>query len=55
MKSYRTYAMAASMMLGFAYCSSSFADEPRVKFTAELDCIQVPKEIELGKCSGVGR
>ncbi len=32
----------------------SIADGDAVEFTAVLDCVQIPDEIKLGKCSGVG-
>ncbi len=37
-----------------AFSTSRCVAERPVKFTAELDCIQVPSNTELGKCSGVG-
>ncbi|QDU42232.1 Serine/threonine-protein kinase PknD [Symmachiella dynata] len=46
----------AVMAFAVLACISTLAaaDEPRIDFTAVLDAIEVPDDIELGKCSGVG-
>lgn len=55
MNLYRSTIKAAAAFVVFACISTlAVADEPRIDFTAVLDVIEVPDDIELGKCSGVG-
>ncbi|TWU12354.1 Serine/threonine-protein kinase PknD [Symmachiella macrocystis] len=55
MNLYRSTLKAAAAFAIFACISSqTVADEPQIDFTAVLDAIEVPDDIELGKCSGVG-
>ncbi len=55
MKKFRGLQIPVTLCLVFlgslAVCHAA---EPKVQFTPVLDCVQVPAEIELGKCSGVG-
>lgn len=50
------FSLAAAAAFAVVACVSApvFAADGTVDFKAVLDCVQMPDEVELGKCSGVG-